>query len=309
VTKTVETKVKLVRPTINILKYKPKLSAAKPETQVVLLGDLHLGEETETFNPAIAYKRLDNLFQSSLRIAELHRHIYPINDIVLMLLGDMVHGENPYQGAKVGTIQMGAIDQVYDLALPKLASLIASYRENFATVTVYCVVGNHGRVSKEAPETSNWDNALYKALASIKFPSGVKIVIPHDFYQMAIINEHKFFIYHGDAIKATNGIPYFAQQRKIMSWHMTYGGFDYSICGHWHKDDFFRIGSSVKHITNGSLVSDDPYALKVIGTSTIPTQASFGVTENRGITWYYALSLDKEESHHHLGEPKMKAII
>jgi len=44
---------------------------------------------------------------------------------------------------------------------------------------------------------------------------------------------------------------------------------------------------------NGSLVTDDPYALEVVGTSSIPCQWSFGVHKNYGISWLYNLILDR----------------
>jgi hypothetical protein len=282
----------IIIPEIKIREYIPRQGKGDPETQCVCLGDWHYGEETPTFNPEIADKRLDALFHSSMRITELHRHMYPVNDLVLFILGDMTHGENPYQGAKVGTVSKGAVDQVFDLALPKLLSLIASYRENFMTVTAYCVDGNHGRISREAPETSNFDRVLYRSMQQAKWPEGVEIVVAKDFGQMVNIKGHRFFEHHGDTIRMTNGIPYFAQTRKIMSWYVTYGGFEYSVSGHWHKDDFYRVSARTKQITNGALVSDDPYALKTIGTSSIPTQATFGVHERRGVTWYYALTLE-----------------
>ncbi len=279
-------------PEINILKYESKQSKGDPETQVLCIGDWHEAEITPTFNPEIASTRINKLFKSTMRITELHRHIYPINDLVVFVLGDMVHGENPFQGAKVGNIQRGAVDQVFDLALPNLLSLLCSLRENFLSIKVYCVSGNHGKISREAPTTSNFDMILYKALSKAKLPQGIEIIPPNDFCQIVNIYGFKFFVHHGDAIKTTNGIPYFAQYRKVMSWYVTYGGFSYAVQGHFHKDDYYRISAKTKQINNGALVSDDEFALKTIGTSTIPSQTTFGVHSSKALTWYYSLTLD-----------------
>lgn len=279
-------------PEIKISKYKSSSRKGDPETQGLLLGDWHYGEITPTFNPEVADARLDTLFQTTMRITELHRNMYPINDLVVIGLGDMVHGENPYQGAKVESINKGAMNQVFEMAFPKLLGLLSSFRENFRTVKFYGVPGNHGRVSKEAPETSNWDLMLYKALSKARLPKGVEIYPPNDFGQMVNISGFNFFCHHGDSIRMTNGIPYFAQTRKTMSWYVTYGGFPYIVSGHIHKDDFYRISAKTKQITNGALVSDDPYALRTIGTSTIPCQTTFGVHERKGVSWYYSLVLD-----------------
>jgi len=281
-------------PEINILKYESKTGIGSPETQGLVLGDWHYGEITPTFNPKVADTRLDNLFKSAMRINELHRHIYPVNDLVIFLVGDMTHGENPYQGAKVGSIQQGAVDQVFDLAFPKLLSLVCSFRENFATVRVIAVPGNHGRISRESPDTSNFDLMLYKALSKANLPDGITIELPNDFCQIIDVYGIKFFVHHGDAVRMTNGVPYFAQVRKSMSWYITYGGFSYIIQGHIHKDDYYRLSAKTKQITNGALVSDDPYALRTIGTSTIPSQTTFGIHARKGVTWYYSLTLDDD---------------
>lgn len=279
-------------PEIKILKYEPRTTKGSPETQVLCLGDWHYGEITPTFNPSVADQRLDNLFKATVRIAELHRNMYPVNDLVIFMLGDMIHGENPFQGAKVGAIKEGAFDQVWKMAFPKALSLICSLKENFESVKVYCVDGNHGKVSRESADTSNHDRNLYQALKNAQLPKGIDIFLPQDFCQFAEINGWKFMIHHGDAIKASNGIPYFAQYRKVMSWYQTYNGFDFCVQGHFHKNDLLTISSKIKQINNGALVSDDPYALKVIGTSSIPAQTTFGVSSKHGLTWMYSLDLE-----------------
>jgi len=272
-------------PPIKLKTYKPfKRGRGDPETQVLLLGDHHAGEITPSYNGEVYKKRLDELFKSVMTIVQLDRHSYPINDLVIIALGDMVHGENPYQGANAETIEMGAVNQVYELALSTLTSLICSFKQEFKTVKLYGIPGNHGRYSREAPETSNWDIALYKALQKAKLPNGIEIYPPTDFYQMVNIQGFDFFCFHGDQIRTTQGVPYFAQRRKLYAWMDTFHGFPYAVCGHFHEDDYFRVSSSTKLIANGALVSDDPYALKVVGTSTIPMQWTFGVHERIGVT-------------------------
>lgn len=97
----------IIIPEINILKYEPKGRRTSPETQALVLGDWHMGEITPTFNPEVAGKRLDTLFQSTMRITELHRHIYPINDLVIFVVGDMTHGDNPTRGLRSGRLLRG----------------------------------------------------------------------------------------------------------------------------------------------------------------------------------------------------------
>jgi len=266
------------------------------ETQVLLIGDVHDGEITPSYNHDVCRARFAELFRRTMLINRLHRNLYPVNDLAIFLLGDMVHGENPHQGAKVESIHCGAMSQVYDYLLPELAGLFLSFRQEFATVKVYGVPGNHGRVAKEAPETSNWDNMLYRALAAKAWPDGVEIHPPRDFCQIVTIQGQRFFLFHGDQTRMANGIPWFGLSRKVISWYITYGGFEYACCGHFHRDDFLRISAMTKLFVNGSFVSDDPFALKVMGTSSIPCQWTFGVHAKHGVTWAYSLTLDERYS-------------
>ena len=277
-------------PPIEIKKYKPS-KTKDPETQVLLLGDLHFGQITPTYNIEIAKKRMATLFNSLMVITECHRKSIAINDIVVIGLGDMVHGENPFQGAKLEGVACGALSQVYEVALPEMLSLLCSLKENFRSVKFYGVQGNHGRISKEAPATSNWDNALYKTMAGWQKPEGIEVYPPTTFHQLVDINEHRFFCYHGDQIQISNGIPYFAQRRKLNSWYMNYP-YDYACQGHFHEDDMLAISGKTTLFCNGSLVSDDPFALEKLGLSTIPVQKTFGVHKKIGLTWANRIVVD-----------------
>jgi len=286
-----EPELKIITP--QIIKYNPpKSGKGDPETQVIVIGDDHAGEVTPTFNAEVYKQRLRKLFESVLTITQLHRHMYPLNDLVILDVGDNVHGENPFQGATVEGICCGAVSQIYDLALPTILELLISFRQEFRTVKFYGVRGNHGRYSLTAPRTSNWDMALYKALSGAKLPSGVEVNYSEDFKIIPTIEGFKFFVFHGDQCSARMGIPYFALTRKVKDWYSTFGGFPYAVCGHFHKEDFLRVWSETKLLINGPLVTDDPYALEIIGASSIPTHWTFGVHKKQGLTWLYSLMLD-----------------
>jgi hypothetical protein len=281
-------------PEINLKKYVPinKGRIGDPETQVLHLTDNHMGQITPSFNDEIGEERLQHLFKATTRITALHRNMYPINDLVIFITGDMVHGENVYQGAKLGAVSCGARDQVTNIAFPRLTEFILSLKQEFKTVTLECVRGNHGRYSKEAPSTSNWDMLLYDLLKSKLEHYDVKVNISRDFYKMVDIQGHRFFLTHLDQFRGTQGIPWFAIVRGIQSWYVTYGGFEYVVGGHFHRDDFLRINSRCKMIMGASMVTDDPFTLEVIKTSSIPCQWTWGVNKKKGVTWSYSLVVD-----------------
>jgi predicted phosphodiesterase len=284
----------IILPPVDLKDYIPIKSGRKgdPETQVIHLTDHHDGELTPSFNDDVYKQRLDHLFHSALRITELHRNMYPVNDLKIFITGDMVHGENPFQGAKVESINKGAQGQIFELALPKLTSFVLSCKQEFKSVSVHCVPGNHGRYSKEAPATSNWDIILYRALAAALKTHGIEVEVADTFCLITQVQGKKFFLFHGDQCKASMGVPYFSLTKKMMSWYVTYGGFDYGVCGHFHKEDYLRINSRSKLFMGGSMVTDDPFALQVVGTSSIPTQWTWGVHKEKGVTWCYALTVD-----------------
>ena len=278
-----------------IIKYKPpKPSKRDQETQVIVLGDGHAGRITPSYNPDVYKGRMENVFQSMLTITNLHRHMYPINDLVIIGTGDHVQGENPYQGSKVESVAMGARNQIIQLALPAWLSFILTARENFKTVTLYGVGGNHGRYDRMAPETSNWDLMLYDqlkyALAG-KGYDGITIDTSDDYYQIVRIQGHRFFIFHGDQVRASQGIPLFAQKRRLSDWYIQYRGFRYAVGGHWHFPLDYPMTASYELIQTGTLVSDDSWALARIGISSLPAQYTFGVHEKR-VTWRYPLELE-----------------
>lgn len=282
-------------PTVKLKTYKPIKHKGKgdPETQVLLLGDSHAGEITPTFNTKVLKARLNKLYNSLLTITYLHRNMYPVNDLVIIDLGDNVHGENVHQGATIENTECGAVNQVFDIALPEINNLLGSLSQEFKSIKFYGLRGNHGRYSLEAPRTSNWDMMLYHALKAEKLSSNIEVYPCKDFSEIVSIQGFKFFCFHGDQVRMYQGIPYFALLRKIMSWYITYNGFDYSCSGHCHKDDLLRVSAKTKHFINGAFPTDDPFALRVIGTSAIPSQWTFGVHKKYGVTWAYSLVLDE----------------
>lgn len=261
-------------PPVELKRYVP-INAGRignPETQVLHLTDWHDGEITASFDHEVLKVRVEHLFQSTMRITNLHRNSYPVNDLKIFITGDMIHGENVYQGAKVSTISCGARDQVITLAFPLLSELTLSLKQEFKTVDLECVRGNHGRYSREAPATSNWDLMLYDLLKTKLEQYDIKVNISNEFYKMVDIQGHRFFLVHLDQFRATQGVPWFAITKGLQSWYVTYGGFDYVVGGHFHRDDYLRINSRCKLLMGGPMVTDDPFTQEVVKTSSIPCQ-------------------------------------
>lgn len=279
-------------PKVNL--FVPKFSKTEGDEEVALLlcSDGHAGKITSTFSKEVYAKRMEEVFQASMKLIHLHRNMYPIKKLVIANLGDNVQGENVHQGSKLGDTECGARDQVKYIAAPAWNDVLGSFKQQFETVTMECVPGNHGH-EKLAPTTSSYDLILYDYLQNgIGREKGINIKVNDSWYSMFSIFGYKFMMFHGDENVSHLGVPMVAIERAIMKWYMQFHGFNYSICGHFHKAEQSEIGAGVTHIMNSTLVSDDDWVLKRMKISSTPSQTLLGIHPKYGITWRYCLVVD-----------------
>jgi hypothetical protein len=285
----------IILPPVKLNIYKHHAEKMGHEEEAILhLSDGHAGKITVSFDADVYNLRMDNIFDGVMRIITLHRNIYPIRKLHIIITGDNIQGENPFQGSKVGSIMMGARDQMVKIAYPAMVKLIASLAQEFEEIVVDCVGGNHGK-DRLAPETSTEDLRLYDLL-KVYFGQykGIKINVHEGYSAIINLNGFRSFIFHGDKIKCTQGIPMMAINRRLVSWYHHYGGFQYAFGGHFHKRLSDEISSKLEYFMCGTLVSDDDWAIENIGISSNPSQGLYGIHPERGITWRYALQVDKK---------------
>jgi len=286
-------------PPINFIKFDPpKVNSddtkalGTEEIALLVMSDGHAGKITKSFNKEVYRDRMETAFKSSMRIINHHRLMYPINKLKILILGDNVQGENPFQGSKIGEVEMGARDQVKYIASPIWNDVIGSFKQHFEDIEIDGYPGNHGH-DKLSSETSSYDLLFYDILeAGIGKYGGIKVTSHESFGDIININGFRFFCFHGDGVPCQQGVPYFALDKKLKSWYMQFGGFDYAMCGHFHKRHTDEVGSKVEYFMCGSLVSDDEWALKKLGISSNPSQWIMGVHPRKGITWRYPLIVD-----------------
>jgi len=281
-------------PPVKLREYKATKGKKGDEEEAILhCSDGHAAKITESYDVDVYRSRMDGIFDATMRIVTLHRNIYPIRKLRILATGDNVQGENPYQGSKVGTIGMGARDQTTKVAYPAWVRLIGSLAQEFEEIELEGIGGNHS-YSKLAPETSREDYRLYDLLQAY-FASNKRIKINIHEHFAAIVNIMGFacFLFHGEGIPCCQGVPFFALDKKLKSWYMQYGGFQYAFGGHFHKRHSDEISSRLEYFMCSTLVSDDDWALKKLGISSSPSQNIYGMHPRSGITWRYALQVDK----------------
>ena len=272
----------------------PQGKLGDEEEAILHISDGHAGKITVSFDGDVYNDRMDALFDGAMTIITLHRNMYPIRKLHIFLTGDNTQGESPFQGSKVGTIAMGARDQTIKLAYPALVKLIGSLAQEFEEIVLECVKGNHGG-DKFAPETSAEDLRLYDLL-SVYFGSNkrIKVNIYEGFSAIVNANGFKCFVFHGDGIPCQQGVPFFALDKKLKSWYMQYSGFQYAFGGHFHKRHSDEISSKLEYFMCSTLASDDEWALKKLGISSNPSQNIYGIHPRYGVTWRYAITVDKK---------------
>jgi hypothetical protein len=264
------------------------------EVMIVVVSDLQIGHRTKTTNIRRVRARGVNLAKSVIRIADLHRGMYPIRKLVIVLNGDYVQGLPPFF-MNVAEMEMSLFKQVYDHAIPILANLIVAWAHEFEEIEVVCVPGNHGRQGgKMGDDEFNVDTIIHMTLQSMftDNPNIKWFIDSEQFYMVHKVFRTKMLAYHGQGIKMSLSIPWYGIIQRLMRWQGAIEPFDVFILGHFHVANFLTWNDS-QIVMNGSWVSDDAWVMQNLGMNSIPTQVCFGVHPKRGITWRYILNLDR----------------
>ncbi|MFA5445361.1 MAG: metallophosphoesterase [Bacteroidales bacterium] len=263
----------------------PSDSDYEPETFVLLLSDLQAGHKTETFNFEVLRDRMRKLVERTLRITALHRKSHPIPNLEIFLLGDLVHGERVGKTVDLDELEDVVKVQMFDVVIPLLEDAIAEFAQNFESVKVRCVRGNHGKISKENAVTSNWDDFIYYFLESrFRTTYNVEFTIAHRFFQIVDIHGWRFLLAHGDQINMYLNIPLYGLTNRSMRWQDTLGAFDFMCVGHFHNFAMMDWNHS-QIIINGCFVTDDEWVAKVLGLSGSCSQVLMSVHPKRGVTF------------------------
>jgi hypothetical protein len=217
----------------------------------VLLSDTHIGKLTDNFNRGVFENRIASIttkIQSEVKLPD------DLEEIILMLAGDMLEGEDIYQ-TQAHHIEMPAIDQV-QIAVDCIWKLMNSLAAAFPKVRVRVETcpGNHGRVSKMASEKTNWDNIIYQTLgylATVAMNPRLFVNPCFESFQTFKVQDKTGMLFH----HGTKHLGTASMQQKVSGWLYT-KQFDFMCHGHWHHWSVdTQFGKLV--MKNGSLPGDD----------------------------------------------------
>jgi len=291
------------------------LASPKPGTfsgvPVSFWSDFHWGEHVfpdqvggvNEYNREIAKERVQKLCHVTIDLCKNHMVNPDYPGIVIPLGGDMISGgiHDELRETNEGPV-LQSVAEVQS----ELASALTTMAQNFGSVFVPCVVGNHGRITHKPRAKhrvfENYDWLVYTGLkAYFKNDTRIQFLIPSEADAHFAIYGHRFLLTHGDAlgVKGGDGIigclgPIARGTLKVGRSEAQIGrDFDTLMMGHWHS--YIPRGEAVPVIVNGALKGYDEYAKLILRARYArPSQALFFVHPKYGITAQWAMYLDEE---------------
>lgn len=243
------------------------------------------------FNPKVARQRLEYLISVIGRILEYYPN--KPEELYIACLGDNI--ENAYMMAnQQSRISFGICEQVIEMS-ELLVDMIVALSKFFPVIKIFAVVGgNHGRMGRKKNDTSPTDNFEYLIYHFVKQRLSDMKDIYFEFtkakHMIVEINEHKFWLEHGDTVRSWMGVPFYGIKREMSNINAMLGKFhehaDYLLAGHFHtKANFEDI------FMNGSFVGGDSYSIGDLRRMDLPYQKLLGISKKHGVVWQRDLCL------------------
>lgn len=289
--------------------------AGKPEVGLLHLTDWQGSKRTVSYNSEVMKQRVRQVLKNSMKLVEIQRTDHPVNDIVVMLGGDMLEGlfnfpTQPYE------IDATLFEQFVTVAtlLDEAARFLAA---RFAHVRFIGEWGNHGRIgSKRAavPKADNADRMTYqlaaamsKDLPNVTWDMDENGCIPADDIQRVEIGAYRALLIHGDEV-GRNG---FASPATIVKHVTAWKSGSYRVngapgvlgekwpfrdayMGHYHTHAQWPLADGEGNLfQSGSIESDNRYAMENLAATATPSQRLHFIDPRKGrVTAQYQVWAD-----------------
>lgn len=252
------------------------------ETCVIHISDTQIGKLTSTFDSKVAKQRMKKLAEQTLKVVETRRSGAKIDDAVIMIGGDIVEGETIF-AHQPWCVDSDLWDQAIKVAPKILADFIIEMSSSFRNLDVIAVPGNHGRSQPKnsgASPRTNFDmiaTAVTRLMVSSSIKdSRIQWDVDHDtFYRIINVEGHNLLLVHGDQISGGGGLggyPLTGLARKVAGWSGSLPEeWECIFLGHFHRPMSGVIQDKL-FFGNGTIESDNDWALEVIGESGRPCQ-------------------------------------
>ena len=218
-------------------------------TEIIALGDVHVGRKTESYNTARLREKAEKYVASVLLVRRRVKLGYGApSETVLVLLGDIVDGEEIYRGQPYE--QELAVDEQIDHA----AEVIGWIIRELGVTRVVAVSGNHGRANRHGK--GNWDYAFYRYLdgvtAGVDFEYTPYNKMKTDIAGLNVMPWHPF------EVRMYMNIPFYGLTRQGLIEAVT-RGIDLALVGHFHSFFMFNV-HGIDIYGNGSFLEGDEFS-------------------------------------------------
>jgi len=244
------------------------------------IGEIILPEETEgwgEYNYAIAQDRFYRMLDGFLRWVDVQRSVYPIEELVIMGLGDYISGSIHLE--LLMTQEFPPVEQAVKAGYMMAEGLRRAAAHARKLRFVGIGADNHGRlfpkpVAKRKYQT-NFSYVTHKvAKEMVREIKNISFVESKGMTHLEEINGYRFLATHGDTIRSWMNIPYYGLERRRgleaagrMNTHRT---FHYMCLGHFHVPSW--VGGNI--LINGSLSGTSEYD-HAAGRRSEPAQIAF----------------------------------
>jgi hypothetical protein len=267
---------------------------SRREVAVLHLSDWQIGSLTENFDSSIARDRIhDQLLPKIHQIVEARRESAAVNEIVILVGGDMVDGSS-MRANQPWEVDSTALEQALYACPGLIAETCSSMAALFPKVRVFSVRGNHGRIGPTKgnadPKSVNWDTVASEVARTQlgKLVDGERMSWTTEvegFFQVIDIGSTGLLLIHGDQFRGSGGfagIPVYSIVKKMARWADSLPhSWSVMMMGHYHNPTSLTIGSRLCYI-NGALKSGGEWELEELAMSTRPAQRLQFWDEDRG---------------------------
>jgi hypothetical protein len=268
------------------------------EEPILLISDCHIGETVNLpfsqYNLDIARQMADFIIQTSIKLIKQRLAFSYYDNIYIFILGDIVSGIIHNELVKYS---IEASKQIIEAAY--ILAHIINNISVLGNVKVFCVVGNHGRITSEKRYKDKWDNLdfiVYHFIKEIlKYNKKVEVNIPESPFAVVNVSNFNFLLHHGDNIRGYAGIPYYGLNRADNAYVVSFLKsqqiiIHYIVRGHFHTATTLQAPFG-ETIINGSWKGADEYTFENFKTYSEPQQLMLWVHERRGLVWRTPIKL------------------
>lgn len=270
-------------------KYKKDPRETNELVAVAVVADWQLGKREVDYDSQTCHERMLRYAYEVVEMTKAFRNIAPITHLRVWILGDIVEGEDIFAGQQ-WEIDSSLYTQVAVNGPTIFRDIFNIWLEEFETVEVKCVIGNHGRVGRPGahnPET-NMDRILYR-ICDWMYADNERITftIPDgdghkNWYYVDNIGNYSSLLLHGDQFSSPSGSQY-SYYKKVMGWKDCGipEKFQDVYMGHYHQNAKMTLGSSILRIAP-SPESSNSFAQEQLGVMGRPAQNLMFVDPEKG---------------------------